>query len=113
MLAVDVQTDAVEAARRNAVLNGMGDRMEAMLAPLREIDGGFDVVVANVGRAAVVELAPDLVRLLSPGGWLAVSGISSSQRSLVAGFLRPLVELGRRISGEWSALVLGHPAGTP
>ena len=43
-----------------------------------------------------------------PGGWLAVSGISPSQCSLVAGFLRPLVELERRTSGEWAALVLAH-----
>jgi hypothetical protein len=34
---------------------------------------------------------------------------SLSQCSLVAGFLRPLVELERRTSGEWSALVLAHP----
>jgi len=43
---------------------------------------------------------------VSPGGWLAVSGISPPQCSLVAGFLRPLVELERRTSGEWSAVVL-------
>ena len=49
---------------------------------------------------------PSSSQRVSPGGWLAVSGISSSQCSLVAGFLRPLVELERRTSGEWSALVL-------
>jgi ribosomal protein L11 methylase PrmA len=75
---------------------------------MAEIDGVFDVVVANVGRAAVVELAPELVRCVSPRGWLAVSGISPPQCSLVVGFLRPLVEVERRTSGEWSAVVLAH-----
>lgn len=110
VVAVDVKPEAVDAARRNAALNGMDQRMEATLAPLSAIEGTFDVIVANIGRAAIVELAPDLVRLLAPGGWLAVSGISPRQNELVAGFLRPLLETERRTSGEWSALVLAHHA---
>jgi ribosomal protein L11 methyltransferase len=113
VVAVDVKADAVEAVRRNAALNGMGRRVEATLAPLEEIDGTFDVVVANVGRAALVALAPALVQRVSPGGWLGVSGISASQCSLVAGFLRPLVEIERDTSGEWSAVVLARPDRPP
>lgn len=109
VLAVDIKEDAVSATRRNASLNGMGDRMEAVLTPLGQIDAVFDVVVANIGRGAVVELAPELVRLVAPGGWLALSGISPPQCAQVTGFLRPLVESQRRTSGEWSALVVGHP----
>jgi ribosomal protein L11 methyltransferase len=108
VVAVDVEERAVAATRRNAALNGVDGRVDARHAPLGEMEGTFDVVVANVGRAAIVALAPVLVPRLAPGGWLAVSGISPSQCSLVAGFLRPLVELGRRTSGEWSALVLAH-----
>ena len=108
VVATDLKAEAVEATRRNAALNGMDRRVDATRAPLAEIDGAFDVVVANVGRAALVELAPELVERVSPGGWLAASGISPSQCSLVAGFLRPLVELERRTSGEWAALVLAH-----
>ena len=106
VVATDVKAEAIDATRRNAALNGMDGRVEATPAPLAEIEGAFDVVVANVGRAALVELAPELVQRVSPVGWLAASGISSSQGSLVAGFLRPLVERDRRTSGEWSALVL-------
>jgi ribosomal protein L11 methyltransferase len=108
VVAVDVKADAVAATRRNAATNDIDQRVEVTLAPLREIDGAFDVVVANVGRAAIVELARELVQLVSPGGWLAVSGFSPSHCSLVAGFLGPLVELERRTSGEWSALVVAH-----
>ena len=106
VVAIDIKAEAIEATRRNAALNGMERRVDATLAPLAEIEDEFDVVVANVGRAALVELAPALVQRALPGGWLAVSGFSPSQCSLVAGFLRPLVELERRTSGEWSALVL-------
>ncbi len=108
LVAVDLKADAVEAARRNAALNEMGHRVVATIAPLGEIDGAFDVVLANIGRAGIVELAPLLVQRVAPGGWLAVSGISPPQCSPVVEFLRPLVELDREASGEWSALVMGH-----
>jgi ribosomal protein L11 methyltransferase len=112
VVATDIKPEAVDATRRNATLNGMARQVDATRAPLAEIDGSFDVVVANVGRAALVELAPELVARVSPDGWLAVSGFSPSQCSLVAGFLRPLVERERSTSGEWSALVLTHRNGS-
>jgi SAM-dependent methyltransferase len=107
-LGVDIEAGAVEATRRNARLNGFGQQIETKLAPLGEIEGVFDVVLANIGRATLVELAPDLIRLVSPSGWLAVSGIAPSQCSLLAASLRPLTVLERRMCEEWSALVLGR-----
>ncbi|MCU1398255.1 MAG: Ribosomal protein methyltransferase [Acidimicrobiales bacterium] len=106
VVAVDLKPEAVEATRRNAALNGLSDRIDASNAPLREIDGPFDIIVANVGRAAIVALAPDIVRPLAPGGWLAISGITPPQCTQVAAFLDPLVEIGRQTSGEWAALLL-------
>lgn len=106
--AVDLKPDAVEAAQRNARLNGMGSRLEARRAPLSAVEGAFDVVVANIARAGIVELASELVSHTAPGGWLAVGGISPSQCLQVAGFLKPLVEVGRRASGEWATLVLSR-----
>ena len=106
VVAGDVKPDAFEAARRNAGINGLGRRLEATLAPLVDIDGPFDVVLANIARAGIVELAPELVSHVSPDGWLAVGGISPSQCSQVVDFLQPLVEVERRTSGEWSTVVL-------
>ncbi len=109
VVALDIDGDAVEAARRNARINGMGDRMEATPAPLDDIEGTFGAVVANIARAGIVELALELVAHVSPDGWLAVGGISPSQCSQVAGFLHPLAEVERRASGEWATLVLTRP----
>src|SRR4051794_14992860 len=110
VVAVDIKPQAVEATRRNAALNRMESRLDARVAPLSEIQRSFDIVVANVGRGAIVEIAPELIRLVSGTGWLAVSGISASQCEQVVGFLGPLVELERRTSGEWSCVVLGRGA---
>jgi ribosomal protein L11 methylase PrmA len=106
VVAVDVKAAAIDATRCNAVFNAMTPRVEAMHAPLATVDGSFDVVLANVGRAALVELAPQLVERVAPDGWLAASGISPSQCTLVAGYLEPLREVERQTAGEWSTLVL-------
>lgn len=107
---VDLKPEAVESTLRNAVLNAVAGRVTATIEPPSTIAEPFDIVLANVGRQAVVDLAPDLVRLVAVarGGWLAVSGISPQQCDLVAGFLAPLVEIDRRTSGEWATVVLAR-----
>jgi ribosomal protein L11 methyltransferase len=112
-LAVDVDARAIEASRANGELNGLGARLQPTVAPLGQIGGVFDVVVANIGWAAIEDLAPDLVERVSPGGWLAVSGISPAHCSRVAASLRPL-EVGRQqTDGDWAALVLARPPSRP
>ncbi|MBV8086963.1 MAG: 50S ribosomal protein L11 methyltransferase [Chloroflexi bacterium] len=103
-LGTDLEVSAVEATQRNAALNEL--RMDATAATLAQLEGAFDVVLANIGRAGVVELAPDLIRLLAPGGWLAVSGFPTSMSSTVEGFLKPLEVVGRRAAADWEGLVL-------
>jgi ribosomal protein L11 methyltransferase len=108
VVGVDIDAEAIEATRRNAALNGFEGRIVATLAPLGEIEGAFDVVLANIGRAGLVELGPALPGRVSPRGWLAVSGFSPAQCPLVAAVLGPLEVVGRRTDDEWSALVLAH-----
>jgi len=107
-VAVDIEASAIEATRSNAALNGFGRRMEARLEPLGAIEGAFDIVVANIGWATLVELAPELIERVSPSGWLAVSGISSAHCSLAAASLRSLHVLECRTFDEWLALVLAR-----
>jgi ribosomal protein L11 methyltransferase len=106
--ACDIDPVAVEATRRNAAMNGLDHRLHATVAPLDEIAGTFDVIVANIGWAALVELAPQLAAHLSPSGWLAVSGISPAHCSLVAASLRPLQVVDRRRCDEWTVMVLAR-----
>ncbi len=102
----DVNPAAVEATRRNAVLNGLEGRMEATVSPLADIAGIFDVVVANVGRGALVEMAPELTARLSGRGWLGGSGFSPAQCSPVSASFGSLQVVEHRTCGEWSSLVL-------
>ena len=108
---VDIEATAIAATQRNAALNGFEERVEATLGPLGAIEGAFDVVVANVGWGALVDLAPALIERVAPTGWLAVSGFSPAHCALVAASLRPLQVLECRTCDEWSALVLGPSHG--
>jgi ribosomal protein L11 methyltransferase len=106
VVAVDVEAAAVEATLSNAALNGFETRVHATDGPLPDVEGAFDVVLANIGRAALVELGPALVERVSPGGWLAASGMAPSQCPVVAAALRPLAVLATRTCDEWGALLL-------
>jgi ribosomal protein L11 methyltransferase len=106
VVGVDIEAGAVEATRRNARLNGFAGSLDALMGPLDQIEGAFEVVVANIGRAALVELAADLTPRVEVGGWLAVSGFSPPQSPEVVARLRPLQLLQERSCGEWSSVVL-------
>ena len=82
--AVDDDPVAVKVARENAEINGVpfcaqgdlessGLRLSESSGPLPEV--AFDLVVANLIAATLIELAARLARELRPGGHLIVGGV--------------------------------------
>jgi precorrin-6B methylase 2 len=112
VVAADIDPAAVEATLSNAALNCFGPKLEASTAPLGKIEGTFDVVVANIGWAALVDVGPELISHLAPSGWLAVSGIAPAHCPRVIASLRPLRVVERRDCDDWSALVLARHTGS-
>jgi len=108
--AVDVDPVAVRVAAENAARNGV--TLDLGESPLREVSGAFGLVVANILANVLVELAPDLVARLEPGGELVLAGLLVSQeeevRAPFAGL--GLVALPPRRDGEWSLLRFARPA---
>jgi ribosomal protein L11 methyltransferase len=103
---------AIAVARENAARNGADVALTT--DPLPAIAGRFDVVVANILANTLVELAPELLARLAPGGAVLLSGILAPQETEVrtaylALGLRPLPG-GDRRDGEWSLLALERPA---
>lgn len=114
-LGVDIDLEAVQAARENVEMNGVSDRIELARGSLDEIQRGvFSIRRANLVLANI--LAPVLVRLLDagladlrfPGGSLVLSGILAEQTPEVESAARRhglhLVEQAQ--SGDWVALWL-------
>jgi ribosomal protein L11 methyltransferase len=66
--------------------------------------GSADLVVANISPQAIVALAPDLLRVLRPGGVLLASGFEHEEVDRVQCALPPAREL--RAKGDWALLVV-------
>jgi ribosomal protein L11 methyltransferase len=104
---VDIDTDALDVAARNARLNGVGDRLQLVRGGPEAVDGTWRVVLANVLAAALIEMAPVLVRRLGHHGRLVLSGIPSSVGPEVEQVYRRLGlrTIARHTRAGWDALV--------
>ena len=117
-LGVDLDPDAVEAARQNSVVNDVGNRLDFFVGSLAEIKAGSfpikraPLVVANI-------LAPVIVRLLAAGlndivathGKLILSGILEQQAVDVEAAVQAsgMHLKGKRQDGDWLALLVEQP----
>lgn len=104
--AVDISPAAVTATRINAEMNGVAGQIDASTRPLVDIEGTYDVVLANILAPALVELAPELVRLVGPAGVLVVSGVLAERHEHVVDALRPLIVVAVDTLDGWAAITL-------
>ena len=114
-LGVDIEAEALEAARQNSALNGVTSSLELGQGSLTQIRcGDFGLQTARLVLANI--LAPILIRLLDeglgdlmePGGELVLSGILEEQvDDVLAAAARNGLQLSdRRQINDWVALVL-------
>jgi ribosomal protein L11 methyltransferase len=105
--ATDNDPEAVKAATENVAFNEMQDKMQVSLTPLSEIEGVYDVVVANIVHDVLLILADDLIRLTEKGGYLILSGLLAEGQ---VGNIREvfcskgLTLAGEKYRDEWSAI---------
>jgi ribosomal protein L11 methyltransferase len=93
VLASDIDPVAVEVARENARLNGVGTRVNAIVAAglggrAFRIRAPFDLVVANILARPLILLAPAIRRNLALSGVVVLSGILPEQRARVVSAYR-------------------------
>ena len=87
---VDIDPQAIIAARNNAEANGVVARFADSAAPLA---GEYDLVVANILSNPLRLLAPAICAHVRSGGKLALSGILGEQAEEIIGFYRPWLTL--------------------
>lgn len=111
VLACDIEAEACRTARQNARQNGVGERLEITGAPLESLEGGFDVVLANILAEENARLAAELVGRLAPGGTLVLSGILQEKEPLVEAAFASFGLAGpdTRHREEWSCLLYRKP----
>jgi len=105
--ALDLDPNAVRAARENAVANGVANVVGVREGTLDVAGGPFDVIVANISGLTLERLAADLARSLGPGGSLITSGFLDDA---VAGLARAFEATGLTVvkvidDGVWRAII--------
>lgn len=105
---IDIDPEACRVARENVVKNGLEDQITITDAPLEDLAGRYDLVLANILAAENLRLASALVDRMTPGtGRLILSGILIEQEQQVidglAGYPLDLVSVTHR--DEWTCIV--------
>ena len=113
VFATDDDPQAVEAARQNAILNGTDDRLRIELRSGPPTSGTreeqlFDLVLANIYAETLVKMRVSLTSCVKGGGYLVLSGIEASRRSVIeerfVSDAWPLVEATE--VGEWVTITV-------
>jgi ribosomal protein L11 methyltransferase len=97
---VDIDADAIRAARENAAANGLAVLFDD--TDVADVEGTWDLVVANLFAEVLVGMAPALVRLC--GGRLVLAGVLLDRAHLVEAELTDLTLVERQIDGDWVCL---------
>jgi ribosomal protein L11 methyltransferase len=79
VLCLDIDPDAVEAARDNVGRNHVHDSVAVTQTPLWKVEGGYDVILANLDRDTLLLLAHPLAERLKECGRMLLSGILLGQ----------------------------------
>lgn len=88
-LGIDQEPQALQASRDNAERNGVADRLLLLAAKAPPAEFSADVVLANILAEPLKQLAPQIARLVRPGGHLVLSGILTAQAEAVLAAYTP------------------------
>lgn len=113
VLASDIDEVATDTARANIALNGLAERIEVVTCagfdhPVLHEAAPFDLVLANILKGPLVDLAPDMDRNIAAGGYAILSGLLNTQADdVINAYTAENFELvDQIILGEWSSLTL-------
>ena len=107
VIGLDNDPEARRTARENLLLNQATNcGIQIPDHDLSSDQGTYDVVVANIIDGVLTQLAPDLARVLRPGGVMILSGVlAMREEAFYQDFAdRTGLELEQKLTdGEWSA----------
>jgi len=107
VLSVDLDEQALQATRDNAVRNHVAGRLTIVRPETACAGHQYDHVVANILSGTLIELAAELKRYCHSGTRIALSGILADQTASVTAAYRPWVEFEQPIERDDWVLLSG------
>ena len=105
VIGIDIDPQAIQASRDNAVRNGVSENFELYLVDERPAGLQADLVVANILAGPLRELAPLLSTLVKEHGHIALSGILETQAQEINGIYGHWFDMtAPNIREEWCQL---------
>src|ERR1035437_4950454 len=75
-IALDIDEWCFDNAVENSKLNNVNDSIEVIQGEITDIkESGFDMILANIQKNILIEIAPDIYNRLKPGGIAILSGL--------------------------------------
>jgi ribosomal protein L11 methyltransferase len=115
-LASDIDEVAVEVAAANVVANGLADRITCLESagfdhPDLAAAAPYGLIFANILKAPLIALAPDIAAHLAPGGHAILSGLLTRQAEDVrhAYAESGLSQVHQETIGDWATLTMQKP----
>ena len=111
VIAADIDPVAIEVTEANLAANGLEGRVETLVAPGFDdprLSGPFDLVLANILKGPLMDLAGPMARALAEGGTAVLSGLLVEQgEDVVAHYRKFGFELREREDiVDWTTLNL-------
>ena len=106
VIGVDTDEVAIREARGNVARNSVDVTLRVGSAA--DLDGTFDILLANIVAAVLQRIAPDLVAHLAPDGRILMAGIIATEEdeTRAAFEAQGLRAIDREQAGDWVALEL-------
>ncbi len=104
---IDNDSLAVQTAIQNAKINGVESYIEFTDGPLGELcQTPYDIMLANIIAPVILELFPEMLLRLKPGGMLIASGLIETSVGKVEAAMQAagFSDFKRRQQGDWFAL---------
>lgn len=107
---IDIDPEAIRVALENAELNHLSSMAVFSTTPVEQVEGQFDMVLANIQAHILIPMVSQLVIRLQTQGILILSGILDTQRERVIETYQshgcePLDEFSE---GEWFSLAFRY-----
>jgi ribosomal protein L11 methyltransferase len=101
---VDVDPRAVEVSRENAERNAVAERLSLGLPETLPPGLSADLVIANILAKPLIQLAPQIMALVKPGGTLILSGLLDNQVAEVSNHYAGKIDFEGYSDDNWAML---------